>query len=321
MAVKKGKCPAMVPESMVSTRHQKQGLIFNIQRFSIHDGPGIRTTVFMKGCPLQCPWCSNPESQDAFPNLMTRDINCRHCGACVAACSKGAIRVTTAEGRTLDRERCDQCLQCVDSCIYGSLQACGEYVTVEHVLDEVLRDRHFYKDSGGGITVSGGEPLTQIDFTASLLQGCREAGLHTVLDTSGHASWETFKQALPYLDLVLFDVKHLDATEHRRATGVDNALILDNLSRLSCQVPVWLRVPLIPGYNDSEAQVKGIVELAQTRGIEKISLLPYHEGGLAKSSQLGQSYRLTEVQSPEAGYVQRLANIVEAAGLRVSVSS
>ncbi len=309
------------------------GLIFNIQRFSIHDGPGIRTTVFMKGCPLRCLWCSNPESQAVFPNLMIREINCRGCGACQAACSKGALGQNPAaaggDGGSLtvldlDWERCDQCLQCVDSCIYGALQTCGEYVTLDKVLDEVLRDRPFYKESGGGLTVSGGEPLMQADFTARLLQGCREAGLHTALDTSGYASWDTFEKVLPFLDLVLFDVKHLDPAEHQRGTGVDNALILENLSRLSRLVPavsVWIRVPLVPGYNDAEKHIKGIVNLAQSCGIEKISLLPYHEGGKSKSDQLGKKYRLKDILPPEEGHVHRLVEIIRTAGLQGSVGS
>ena len=190
-----------------STNHKvKKGLIFNIQRFSVHDGPGIRTTVFMKGCPLTCLWCSNPESQAFFPNLVVRDMNCRGCGECLEACTDGAITMTEEQGRKIDWEKCNQCLVCTDSCIYDSLSISGSYMEVEEVLHEVMRDEAFYKNSGGGITVSGGEPLSQSEFVTNLLEACKREGLHTAIDTTGYAPWEKIEKVLRFVDLALFDI-------------------------------------------------------------------------------------------------------------------
>ena len=299
----------------------KKGLIFNIQRFSIHDGPGIRTTVFMKGCPLGCLWCSNPESRDYFPNLIVRDISCKGCGACVEACLEGAIRISEEGGRKIDWDRCTQCLMCADACIYGSLNICGKYLEVKEVLDEVMKDEAFYKNSGGGITVSGGEALSQPRFVVSLLKEGKRRGLHATIDTSGYAPWHEMKKILRFADLVLFDIKHLDPVEHRKATGVDNGLILENLKRASRERVIWLRMPLIAGYNDSREHIDDIATLAKDVGAEKISLLPYHEGGKSKSEQIGRSYKIPEARRPDDEHVESLKGLVEKRGIKVSVGS
>jgi pyruvate formate lyase activating enzyme len=298
------------------------GVIFDIQRFSIHDGPGIRTTVFLKGCPLRCLWCSNPESQDFSPTLMVRDINCRACGACVEACPEGAIRLSREKGRKIDWDRCTQCLKCTDVCVYNALKRCGERVTVGEVLGEVLRDKDFYRNSGGGVTVSGGEALSQGDFVARLLGEAKVAGLHTVLDTSGYAPWAAVEKVLPFADLILWDIKHLDPKAHTRGTGVDNTLILDNLRRASHQAKgFWLRVPLIADYNDSESHVKEVIALGKALGAEKISLLPYHQGGESKCGQMGKVYPFAEGRSPTDQVIERLRGLIEAAGLQAGVGS
>ena len=299
----------------------KKGLIFNLQRFSIHDGPGIRTTVFMKGCPLKCLWCANPESQDFIPNLMVRDINCRGCGACVDACVEGAISMSKEGRRGITRDRCTQCLLCVDACIYGSLNVCGRYVGVEEVLDEVLKDAAFYNNSGGGMTVSGGEALSQTRFVTRLLKGAKREGLHTTIDTSGYIPWKEMKEVLRFTDLVLFDVKHLDSEEHEKTTGVDNRRILDNLRRVSREKEVWLRVPLIAGFNDSDAHIDNIAVLGRDMGVEKISLLPYHEGGKSKSEQLGRSYGFPQAKASDDDHIASLKGIIEKRGIRASVGS
>jgi pyruvate formate lyase activating enzyme len=297
-----------------------RGLVFDIQRFSVHNGPGIRTTVFMKGCPLTCLWCSNPESQDFFANLLARDVRCRGCGACVEACPRRAITVADG-GRTIDWARCNHCMECVASCIYGSLTACGEYMDVDEIVAEVIRDRDFYETSGGGATISGGEALVQDDFVLSVLRECKKEGLHTALDTTGYATWEKLEKLLPFVDLVLFDIKHLDPAEHKRATGVGNRVILENLERVADSRPTWLRMPVIPGFNDSEDHAGRLGALGKRVGAEKIALLPYHEGGAKKSEQVGKVYGFSQSETPDDHHVQKLRDIIEAQDLRVSVGN
>jgi pyruvate formate lyase activating enzyme len=297
----------------------ENGLIFNIQRFSVHDGPGIRTTVFMKGCPLNCLWCSNPESQDFFPNLIVRDINCKGCGACVKACPKEAITITKEGGRKIERGKCNQCLLCVESCLYNSLNICGQYMKVPEVLDEVLKDKAFYKNSGGGVTISGGESLSQSKFAIKLLEECKREGLNTTLDTSGYAPWKEMEEVLRFVDLILFDIKHLNSDEHKRATGVGNAIILENLEKASKISNIWLRIPLIAGFNDSPEHIKRIAILGNNIGAQKISFLPYHEGGKSKSEQLGRAYPLPDAKAPSEEHINNLKVIIEGEGLRVSI--
>ena len=306
--------------SLTNANQIQDGLIFNIQRFSIHDGPGIRTTVFLKGCPLRCNWCSNPESQQAFPTLLVRDIPCVRCGKCAQTCPKEAISIDCT-GRHIDWSICDNCLQCVDACLYQSLKMCGERISVEDALIEVLKDLPFYKNSNGGMTVSGGEPLMQAEFVASLLELCKQEGLHTCLDTTAYAPWEVMKEVLRFVDLVLFDVKHLDSREHQRTTGVPNDLILANLEKAANLTKIWLRIPLIAAFNDSEEHIKNVVNLGIKHGVEKISLLPYHEGGKNKCEQMGRPYPHGADSFPTDEHVEHLKEMIEAEGMSVSVGS
>lgn len=296
-----------------------KGLIFNIQRFSIHDGPGIRTTVFMKGCPLRCAWCSNPESQDFHPTLLVRDINCTGCGACLKECPEGAITLTEETGRTIDWSRCTHCLHCVPACLYNSLNVCGAYMTVTEVLDEVAKDEDFYRNSSGGVTLSGGEALLQSDFVSNLLRACKARGLHTALETTGFSSWNRFSTVLEHTDLVLFDIKHLDPDKHRAFTGADNRRILENLHNIAGNKRIWLRMPVLSGINDSDEYIREIAALAKTTGAEKVSLLPYHEGGKSKSAQVGKAYAFTQGEAPTEEHLQKMKDLLKKQGITATI--
>jgi len=297
----------------------KKGTVFNIQRFSIHDGPGIRTTVFTKGCPLRCHWCSNPESQEQRPQLIVRDIKCVGCGTCVEACPEKAISLSADQGRRVHWEKCSQCLVCVPACLYGALNVVGKEMTVKEVLDEVERDRLFYKNSGGGVTVSGGEAMAQYEFVRELLKASREAELHTALDTSGFAPFEYLDNLLPLLDLLMIDIKQLDPAKHLEFVGVDNELIMTNIRSIAPRVRTWFRLPLIEGFNDSPDEIRAMAEMARELGVEKISLLPYHEGGKSKAGQLGKKYLMDGARAPEESHIQKLMDIITRIGLPASI--
>lgn len=297
----------------------QKGIVFNIQRFSIHDGPGIRTTVFMKGCPLKCAWCANPESQEMFPQLMVRDVKCTSCGKCVQTCPNNALLLSKKQGRKINWDLCDQCLKCVNVCIYKSLVVTGKYMDVEEIVQEVEKDRIFYMNSGGGITISGGEPLVQYPFVIDLLQALKEKGLHTALDTCGYAPKMVLDNILRYVDLVLFDIKQLDTEKHQKYTGVDNHQILSNARIVSKRVKTWFRIPLIEGFNDSPEDIKRVAQIAKDMGVEKISVLPYHEGGQSKSIQIGKIYRMWSTKSPDDAHIRRLTDIASEIGVATTV--
>lgn len=214
------------------TLKDNRGLIFHAQRYSIQDGPGLRTTIFMKGCPLRCEWCHNPESIKPYPELMSRDRKCMKFGNCVQACLTGAITLDQTGGRRINREKCILCFDCVAVCPTGALEKVGTYMTVDEVMTEIERDELFYRKSGGGVTISGGEPLLQWRFVRDLLRACKQRHLHTALDTSGYARWPALQSVLEYVDLVLYDIKHMDLQLHKKKTGVGNSLILANLRRI-----------------------------------------------------------------------------------------
>ncbi|MFC1989184.1 glycyl-radical enzyme activating protein [Chloroflexota bacterium] len=299
---------------------EQKGLIFNIQRYSIKDGPGIRTTVFMKGCPLRCLWCSNPESQNTHPEILTHDIKCVRCGRCEQVCPTGAITVDE-EARKINRAKCNLCLKCAEACLYGAITVSGEYKTVDEVVKEAESDRVFYEHSGGGVTVSGGEALCQIDFVYQLLKACKQKGLHTTLDTSGYGPWDDLEKLLEYTDLVLYDIKHIDPEQHKKGTGVDNSSILDNARKIAARgVKMWLRVPLIPGYNDSKEDIEKTVRFGIEIGVEKISLLPYHEWGKSKYDGLGRNYPFESILALSDEYVESLKELVESFGVKAEIS-
>ena len=302
--------------------NELKGLIFNIQRFSIQDGPGIRTTVFMKGCALTCPWCSNPEGMSPVPEIMTNDRKCISCQKCAEVCPTNAI--SYVEGtRILDWELCINCLECAKVCPSHSIEVVGNYMTVGETFKIASRDAPFYRNTEGGITISGGEPLLQWEFVTELCKRCKQAGFHTALDTTGYCKWEYMERVLEYVDLVLFDVKHMDSEMCRGKCGVGNELILENLKKAAKMVKVWLRMPLVLNYNDSETNLQLIAGIASETKADRVSLLPYHEYGRHKYARLGKAYCFDEMDilKPDDVIVTRSKELLQSYGLRVSIGS
>jgi len=296
------------------------GIVFDIRKYSIHDGPGIRTTVFFKGCPLSCWWCHNPESQSTAVEMIFRENRCIACEACLAACEQGAI-TWNGNGPVTDSEKCRRCGACAAVCYAEARQQVGRELTVEQVMAEIERDIAFYDESGGGVTMSGGEPLLQRDFLSALLQACREKEIHTALDTSGFAAWETIERIRGYVDLFLYDLKLIDDARHRQFTGVSNALILKNLQALSQRRhAIRLRVPVIPGINADDESVRQIGAFAAALPhLNGVDLLPYHAIGLDKYTRINRVYKLSETRSPSDERLAEIAHILNSFGLMVKI--
>lgn len=285
------------------------GIITNIQKFASNDGPGIRTTVFLKGCRLNCKWCHNPEGVRHFPEVFHFWPNCINCGNCRTVCPADAmseVRKTPTypdqkgwKGKigskiiTINKEKCLNCFQCVEVCDFESLIVSGRFVTVEEVIREVEQDVLFYTESGGGLTLSGGEPTAQPEFTLALFKAAKERGINTALDTCGHQSWEILEKILDFTDYVLYDLKHLDRDEHIAFTGVPNDLILQNLERIILRddLTTYIRLPLLPGVNDTEKNIRATAQYIQSLGLKTVYLLPAHPFA-------GQSYRLVGIDYP-----------------------
>jgi len=293
------------------------GLIFDIKKYAVHDGPGIRTTVFLKGCPLSCAWCHNPEGLSPSPELILFEGKCIDCGECFRSCPHQAHEATADGTRAYHRDRCALCGGCVESCFAEALVMEGREVTVDEVMDELRKDIPFYETSGGGITLSGGEPLHQHEFAAAVFQACQAEGLHTTLDTSGQAPWGAVERVLEHVDFVLFDLKHLDDERHRDQTGVSNRQILANLSRIGeSGVAIEVRMPLVPGVNDSEADVVRAARfLLDVKGITRVVLLPYHRLGTGKYARLGRDNQLEDLEPPTSDQVNGLAERMRSFGL------
>ncbi|MFC2095864.1 glycyl-radical enzyme activating protein [Candidatus Bipolaricaulota bacterium] len=276
----------MTEYSSTNTR-QVTGTVYDIKRFAIHDGPGIRTTVFLKGCPLACSWCHNPESQAFEPQLLVDEDRCIGCGTCVAVCKQGAIRLSQGIAQT-SPEICVACGACAVACTQHLRRAVGECYSVPQLLKIIEADSIFYSDTGG-VTLSGGEPLAQPELAIPLLQTCSERRVHTAVDTCGYVESDVLRSAAEFADLFLFDLKHMDDKRHRAATGESNQLILDNTRRLDeLGASMWIRIPLIPGFNDDMEHLMAMCRfIVPLRGVLAVQLLPYHRGGEGKREQLG----------------------------------
>jgi pyruvate formate lyase activating enzyme len=297
------------------------GRIFDIKRFAVHDGPGIRTTVFLKGCPLRCVWCHNPEGISPEPELVRYAQRCLGCGACVSACPHTAHEIVEGRAPVYHRDRCTRCGACVRSCLADALALLGREVTAAEVMAEVRKDASFYAHSGGGVTLSGGEPLMQSRFARDLLRECKQEGFHTALDTCGHVGWRALRAVLPYVDLVLYDLKHFDSDAHRHYTGATNQRVLRNLRRLAERaVPVEIRLPLLPTINDSPEAADAVAALLAPLGnITAVRLLAYHRLAGSKYARLGRENTLPNVPAPSGSDLTRVADRIGRHGLRVIV--
>ncbi|MFX1355122.1 MAG: glycyl-radical enzyme activating protein [Promethearchaeota archaeon] len=304
---------------MNESQKGKEGIVFNIQRYSIHDGPGIRTTVFLKGCPLRCKWCSNPESINPFPELFLRKDRCNQCEQCIEVCSLNAIFFDDGLIQ-INRPECNLCMKCIEACPLDVIQCTGKKVSVHEVISEVMQDELFYNNSGGGVTISGGEPLYQLEFTLNLLKKFKQKSIHTTVDTTGYAKSEDFEKILPYTDLILFDIKHLDSEIHKKETGIQNELILNNFEKaLVNKKKVWVRVPVIPHFNDSNEYMEKLANFLSKKPIEKVSLLKYHEWGKHKYKYLDIIYPLKDAYFISDEKIQKFKEIIESFGLKVTL--
>ncbi len=300
------------------------GRIFNIERHGLVDGPGIRTVVFFKGCPLQCRWCHNPESQASHNEIMFSQDQCVGCGTCGTVCPQVAISfVKTTGERSHVRDKCAFCGTCVKACPAKALEVVGYEVDVDTLVGEINKGAIFHRRSGGGVTLSGGEPLLQTGFCKDLLESCRKEGIHTALDTCGHAPWETINSIFPLVDLFLYDLKHVDDKKHRYGTGVSNRLILDNLMKLAAQChdgfpEIIVRIPVIPQFNDTLTEIGDILNfLIQLNGIRHVEILPFHHYGESKYRKLYMGYPFKGCPRSQSKFIEACVELAEKDGFNV----
>jgi len=295
------------------------GIVFNIQRYSIHDGPGIRTTVFLKGCPLSCWWCQNPESQLSGQEMIFWGDRCIGCGACSTICPSDAIQIKNGIPLT-EKEKCILCGKCIEKCPALAREMIGEKLTIEEVIKEIEKDLVFYEESGGGVTFSGGEPLGQSEFLEGLLNGCREKKIHTAVDTSGYISWEILNKINSKVDLFLYDLKIMDNERHKKYTGISNEIILENLKKLSSvHHNISVRFPVIPGINDDYQNIRETGEFLSPLKITQVNLLPYHYIGIDKYRRLGRTYKLVTTQPPSEEKLSEVSTILRKFDLNVKL--
>lgn len=297
----------------------KLAVITDIQRFSVHDGPGIRTIVFFKGCPLRCRWCQNPETWNIEPEILYYEDMCIHCGRCVTVCPVQAITMNK-QNIHMNRNACIRCGACSGICYAGAMKAVGTLMSPDEILQAVLKDRTFYKQSGGGVTLSGGECTVYAEFICTLLKKLKEHGIHTAIETCGQFQWNRLEEAISYADLFLFDIKVTDPSKSQYYTGQNSNLILENLRRLrSINKHVVLRFPMIPGVNDDDSMLFTIVQLALDNNISELHIMPFHQLGSSKWSALNRQYTCFHTRSPSDSELEHAKKILSSQGMHVSI--
>ena len=298
---------------------EASGVIFHIMRFSVHDGPGIRTAVFFKGCPISCWWCHNPESQNLEPEVLYSPDRCRLCGDCAAACPHGAIERTGE--RIAVTADCQLCATCVDACGAEARSVAGRIMTVSEIVAEIERDLVFFDESGGGVTFTGGEPFGQPELLEALLGACREQRIHTAVETCGAAARDSVLRLAGLADLLLYDLKILDPARHRQYTGAPNRNILENLEALvAAGRPVIVRIPVVPGVNDGARDVRAACDYLAKLDLTRVELLPYHRAGTEKYRRLGREYRMENTKTPTGDAMNTIAAEMEAVGIPVKIA-
>jgi len=292
------------------------GIISEIKRFATHDGPGIRTAVFLKGCALNCKWCSNPETKELNPQLYFIPKRCKGYGSCINACPEKIIS-SDIENK-FNREKCTSCMICAEECIYGAFQQIGKEYTIDEIIREIKKDLSFYGNDGG-VTLSGGEPLFQHEFSISILKKCKEEGINTVLDTSGYAAPEIMIEASKYTDLFLYDIKHMNSEKHKKETGVDNKIILENLSAISGKASIRISLPLIPGFNDNDKNIEETARFAKSLNINFIDINPFHNLGADKYCYLGIANPSKDYKLMGKEDILRVKKIIETFGIKTTI--
>ncbi len=296
------------------------GCVFDIKKYAIHDGPGIRTTVFFKGCPLRCRWCHNPESWRAAPEMSLRQSRCVRCGRCIELCPQTAVSILE-RGPVTDPERCTLCGACVDACSAGAREIIGKTMTVAEVMAQVKKDTIFYDQSGGGATFSGGEPLMQPEFLLSLLAACRAEEIRTAVDTTCHADPQVVRRVAETADLFLCDIKHMDCELHKQFTGVSNERILSNIRMLSAIArEIYVRIPIIPGFNSGRENIEQTAQFVQSlKTVRRVDILPYNRGGLEKAVRLTGEVDLMQAQAPDDDTMSKIAKLLTGYGFEVKI--
>lgn len=297
---------------------KEKGMVLRIERTSIHDGDGLRTVVFMKGCSLTCRWCSTPESQNIIAEKGYLSDKCVGCGRCIELCPHGALSFSPKKKIIADKNKCTKCFNCIDVCPYGAYKKYGDLMTTEELLHEISKDEIFYFHSGGGVTFSGGEPLLQAPFVAEVMKQCKKRGIHTAIETCLYAPYESVEQLLPWLDVLYADIKHMDCSEHKLYTGADNSLILENIKKIDSSpypVDIFIRIPIIPGINDSKDNLSKTAEFCSNiKKLKEIELLPYHRLGTQTYKNLGIEYRLAKILPPSPERMEELKGFIDGWG-------